>query len=110
MNCFLIVFRLPPPILDKLKGVKSKRKGVGLIEDLTGSLGGLGMGPKEKDTLARWYHKLYIGHSAPGSALLIPVADQLGVAIPSGRGKDYQERARDKRNKLCDNLMLESYL
>ncbi len=108
MNCFLIGFRLPSSILDKLKGVKSKRKGVGLIEDLKGSLGGIGMGPKEKDTLARWYYKLYIGgNGGSGPTLLIPVAKQLGVAVPTENNKG---KANARRDKLRDILMLESYL
>ena len=107
MKCFVIGFRLPSSILDKLKGVKSKRKGVGRIEDLKGSLGGIGMGPKEKETLARWYNKLYTGVSgAPGPALLIPVANQLGVAVPAPKGQG----RTGTRYILRDSLMLESYL
>ena len=72
-------------------------------------LGGVGIrDKKEADLLARWYSKLYIGRGVPGPEDLIPIATELGVAVPaSEKGRSVINARRDK---LRDSLMLDSCL
>jgi hypothetical protein len=91
-------------VLAKLNETNPKARGIGRIAEYKAALRELGMkDAKDINILARWYHAMYTDKGPPLKTLL-PIAKELDVFIPTGRGRN------TVRDLLRDKLMLESYL